>query len=110
MEKGWNERRSRDAAGAPARERHETWIDPVDKLLARVGLAVSMTDAVRTITAGAVEINGEKVKDLAIPNTGVGQLPGNTLHFRARRFLKCAPGLRPCGTSVTRCIRTSPRA
>jgi tyrosyl-tRNA synthetase len=40
----------------------------VDKLLAKVGLADSVTDAVRKIKAGAVEINGEKVKDLAIPN------------------------------------------
>jgi tyrosyl-tRNA synthetase len=36
----------------------------VDKLLARVGLAESVTDATRKIKAGAVEINGEKVKDL----------------------------------------------
>jgi tyrosyl-tRNA synthetase len=36
----------------------------VDKLLARVGLAESVSDAVRKIKAGAVEINGEKVKDL----------------------------------------------
>ena len=40
----------------------------VDKLLAKIGLADSVTDAVRKIKAGAVEINGEKVKDLAIPN------------------------------------------
>ena len=40
----------------------------VDKLLAKVGLADSVTDAVRKIKAGAVEINGEKVKDLAIPH------------------------------------------
>jgi tyrosyl-tRNA synthetase len=39
----------------------------VDKLLARIGLADSVTDAVRKIKAGAVEVNGEKVKDLAIP-------------------------------------------
>jgi tyrosyl-tRNA synthetase len=37
----------------------------VDKLLARIGLAESVSDAVRKIKAGAVEINGEKVKDLA---------------------------------------------
>jgi tyrosyl-tRNA synthetase len=40
----------------------------IDKLLAKVGLADSVSDAVRKIKAGAVEINGEKVKDLAIPN------------------------------------------
>ncbi|HLH18858.1 MAG TPA: tyrosine--tRNA ligase [Bryobacteraceae bacterium] len=38
----------------------------VDKLLAKVGLADSVTDAVRKIKAGAVEINGEKIKDLAL--------------------------------------------
>ena len=36
----------------------------VDKLLAKVGLAESVTDATRKIKAGAVEIDGEKVKDL----------------------------------------------
>jgi tyrosyl-tRNA synthetase len=41
----------------------------VDKLIAKVGLADSVSDAVRKIKAGAVEINGEKVKDLAINNT-----------------------------------------
>ena len=38
----------------------------VDKLLARVGLADSVSDAVRKIKAGAVEINGERVMDLAL--------------------------------------------
>ena len=38
----------------------------VDKLLARIGLAESVSDAVRKIKAGAVEINGEKVKDLVL--------------------------------------------
>jgi tyrosyl-tRNA synthetase len=42
----------------------------VDKLLAKVGLADSVSDAVRKIKAGAVEINGEKVRDLAIANAG----------------------------------------
>ncbi len=37
----------------------------VDKLLAKVGLAESVSDAVRKIKAGAVEINGERVMDLA---------------------------------------------
>ena len=40
----------------------------MDKLLAKVGLADSVSDAVRKIKAGAVEINGEKVEDLAIAN------------------------------------------
>ena len=38
----------------------------VDKLLAKVGLADSVSDATRKIKAGSVEINGEKVKDLAV--------------------------------------------
>ncbi|HZY72465.1 MAG TPA: tyrosine--tRNA ligase [Edaphobacter sp.] len=39
----------------------------LDKLLPKVGLADSVTDAVRKLKAGAVEVNGAKVKDLAIP-------------------------------------------
>ena len=38
----------------------------VDKLLARIGLAPSVTEAVRKIKAGAVEINGERIADLAL--------------------------------------------
>jgi tyrosyl-tRNA synthetase len=38
----------------------------VDKLLARVGLAESVSDAVRKIKAGAVQINGEKVKEVLL--------------------------------------------
>jgi len=40
----------------------------IDKLLAKTGLADSVTDAVRKIKAGAVEINGEKIKDLVYGN------------------------------------------
>jgi tyrosyl-tRNA synthetase len=42
----------------------------VDKLLAKIGLAESVSDAVRKIKAGAVEINGNRVSDLvlAVPN------------------------------------------
>jgi tyrosyl-tRNA synthetase len=40
----------------------------LDKLLARVGLAESVSDAARKIKAGAVEINGEKVKEFLLPN------------------------------------------
>jgi tyrosyl-tRNA synthetase len=40
----------------------------VDKLLAKAGLADSVTDAVRKIKAGAVEINGQKVRELAYGN------------------------------------------
>ena len=38
----------------------------LDKLLARIGLAESVSDAVRKIKAGAVQINGEKVKELLL--------------------------------------------
>jgi len=38
----------------------------VDKLLAKIGLCESVSDAVRKIKAGAVEINGEKVKELLL--------------------------------------------
>ena len=40
----------------------------VDKLLAQTGLAPSVTEAVRRIKANAVEINGEKVKELGLAN------------------------------------------
>jgi tyrosyl-tRNA synthetase len=40
----------------------------VDKLLAKVELAESVSDGVRKIKAGAVEINGEKVRDLVLPD------------------------------------------
>jgi tyrosyl-tRNA synthetase len=39
----------------------------VDKLLAKVGLADSVSDGQRKVKAGAVEINGEKVRDLVLP-------------------------------------------
>ena len=35
----------------------------LDKLLARVGLTDSVTDAARKIKAGAVQVNGEKAKE-----------------------------------------------
>jgi tyrosyl-tRNA synthetase len=38
----------------------------VDKLLAKTGLAESVSDAVRKIKAGAVEINGERVHELVL--------------------------------------------
>jgi tyrosyl-tRNA synthetase len=39
----------------------------IDKMLAKTGLAASVSDAVRKIKAGAVEINGQRVHDLALP-------------------------------------------
>ncbi len=46
----------------------------VDKLLARIGLAESVSDAVRKIKAGAVEINGEKITELTTPLPLAGML------------------------------------
>jgi tyrosyl-tRNA synthetase len=40
----------------------------VDKMLAKVGLAESVSEAGRKVKAGAVEINGEKVRDLVLPD------------------------------------------
>jgi len=40
----------------------------VGKLLAKIGLAPSVTEAARRIKAGAVEINGQKVRDLVLPD------------------------------------------
>ena len=39
----------------------------IDKLLAKVGLAESVSDATRKLKAGAVAINGSKVAELALP-------------------------------------------
>jgi tyrosyl-tRNA synthetase len=38
----------------------------IDKLLAKIGLADSVSDAVRKIKAGAVEIDGQRVHDLVL--------------------------------------------
>ncbi len=40
----------------------------VDKLLAKIGLAESVSDGQRKVKAGAVEINGEIVRDLVLPD------------------------------------------
>jgi tyrosyl-tRNA synthetase len=45
----------------------------VDKMLAKIGLAESVSDAVRKIKAGAVEINSERVRDLVVPD-GSGEM------------------------------------
>ncbi|HUI77610.1 MAG TPA: tyrosine--tRNA ligase [Bryobacteraceae bacterium] len=42
----------------------------VDKLLAKIGLAESVSDGVRKIKAGAVEINGRKVPELVLRDAG----------------------------------------
>ena len=46
----------------------------VDKMLARIGLADSVTDATRKIKAGAVEINGIRIRDLVL-----GELPAEMI-------------------------------
>jgi tyrosyl-tRNA synthetase len=46
----------------------------VDKLLARIGLAESVSDAVRKLKAGAVEINGAKWTALAWTDPAAGLL------------------------------------
>jgi tyrosyl-tRNA synthetase len=49
----------------------EAWKDGalrIDKLLPRIGLAESVSDGVRKIKAGAVEINGVRVTELAMAN------------------------------------------
>jgi tyrosyl-tRNA synthetase len=57
----------------PEGVRTETGVH-VDKLIARVGLADSVTDASRRRKAGAVEINGVRVNELVYPVAGLGEL------------------------------------
>jgi tyrosyl-tRNA synthetase len=42
----------------------------VEKLIARIGLAESVTEASRKRKAGAIEINGSRVSELMIPEAG----------------------------------------
>jgi len=53
----------------------------LDKLLARIGLAESVSDAVRKIKAGAVEVNGRRVADLILADP-----PGELLVQAGRRW------------------------
>jgi hypothetical protein len=46
----------------------------VEKLLARISLAESVTDASRKRKAGAIEINGVRVTDLVYPVTGLSEI------------------------------------
>ncbi len=50
----------------PEGVRHSSGIR-IDKLLARVGLAESVSDATRKVKAGAVSVNGSKVSELVLP-------------------------------------------
>jgi tyrosyl-tRNA synthetase len=54
----------------------------VDKMLAKVGLAESVSDAARKIKAGAVEINGEKVKELVLANPAAELIVQAGKHWR----------------------------
>ena len=57
----------------------------LDKLLAFVGLASSVTEAVRRLKAGAVEIDGEICKDLLLPDaTGTVVIRSGKLWKRVR--------------------------
>ena len=55
-----------EASPLPEGVRHSSGIR-IDKLLAKVGLAESVTDATRKIKAGAVSINGDRVTELVLP-------------------------------------------
>jgi tyrosyl-tRNA synthetase len=57
----------------------------LDKLLARLGLADSVSDAVRKIKAGAVEINGRKVTALVVADP-----PGELVVQVGRRWKRVA--------------------
>ncbi len=45
-----------------------------DKLIARIGLAESVTDAGRKRKAGAVEVDGQRVTGLVIPTAGLNEI------------------------------------
>jgi tyrosyl-tRNA synthetase len=55
----------------------------VDKLLAKIGLAESVSDAVRKIKAGAVEIDGRRVNDLALADA-----PGEMIVHAGKNWRK----------------------
>jgi tyrosyl-tRNA synthetase len=55
-----------EASPLPEGVRHASGIR-IDKLLAKVGLAESVSDATRKIKAGAVAINGDRVTELVLP-------------------------------------------
>jgi tyrosyl-tRNA synthetase len=46
----------------------------MDKLIARIGMAESVSEAGRRRKAGAVEINGSKVIDVAFPTAGLSEI------------------------------------
>jgi ribosomal protein S4 len=46
----------------------------IEKLVARIGLADSGTDASRKRKAGAIEVNGQRVTDLVYSVTGLSEI------------------------------------
>jgi tyrosyl-tRNA synthetase len=68
----------------------------VDKLLARIGLAESVSDAARKIKAGAVEINGAKVDGAGLD----GHLVRNA-HSGGQELAKGHPAKPPCENSTS---------
>jgi len=69
-----------ETVALPQEARHAGGIR-VDKLLARIGLADSVSDAVRKLKAGAVEINGRKVTEPLL-----GEPPGELLIQAGRHW------------------------
>ena len=65
----------------------------IDKLLARVGLAGSVSDAGRTLKQGAVKVNGATVSD---PTTVIDISDGATLQV-GRKLKKVRPGMQGTG-------------
>jgi tyrosyl-tRNA synthetase len=62
----------------------------IDKLLARVGLAESVSDAARKLKQGAVKVNGETVND---PTTVLDISPGIVLQV-GRKIKKVRAGIK----------------
>lgn len=65
----------------PAQARAENGVR-VDKLLATTGMAPSVTEAVRRIKAGAVEVNGQVTRELLLPHAA------GTITVRAGKLWK----------------------
>jgi tyrosyl-tRNA synthetase len=70
-----------ETVNLPEQARSEKGIR-VDKLLATIGLAPSVTEAVRRIKAGAIEVDGRIVKDLLLANAS------GTIVVRAGKYWK----------------------
>jgi tyrosyl-tRNA synthetase len=59
----------------------------IDKLLAKTGLAESVSDAVRKIKAGAVEIDGERVHGLVL-SYALADAPGELIVHAGKNWRK----------------------